>query len=255
MRSALSVLAAVLLVLGMAVQAQAKSLEFSGQLSIQLSTLDPVGVPGGGTAVVNAAGGGDHLTSLAVPKGAFTTAGFILPVTDPGAAPIMGVQVTASNQTGTFTGSGGFGLGGFLQLKGFSKVCLFRACNDGPIANVSVPLDPVGAGGSTQVSALVNVTVQGAPWTTATQNAGFGATITMGSVQGPNGLTSSTAQTSGKITLVTPIFISTSIAASATVPGFGLLQLTFATPEPQTLALGGAAVATLVGLGWWRRRR
>jgi len=73
-------------------------------------------------------------------------------------------------------------------------------------------------------------------------------------VHGPasNGA-SSAANGSGAVQLVTPIFVSTNIGASAIVPGFGILNLHFV-PEPGTLMLLGSGIAGLVAFGRSRVR-
>jgi hypothetical protein len=56
------------------------------------------------------------------------------------------------------------------------------------------------------------------------------------------------------VTLVTPVFISTNIPQTPVWgPVFGILKVHF-TPEPGTLLLAGAAVASLVALGFARAR-
>ena len=92
----------------------------------------------------------------------------------------------------------------------------------------------------------MNVTVIGAPWTTGT--AAVGTVTVMGGVSP----LSNTGAPSGLVTLVTPIFISTNIPASAVVPGFGILTLHFV-PEPGTLLLLASGVAGLVAFGRSRR--
>ena len=241
MRKLSYALAASLLVFGLAGQAHAVSLGFSGSLSVQIATLDPVVLPGAGTATINGSGGPGHLTGLTLPEGVFQVAAIVVPVTDPGAFPIAGVQVTAANGAGNFTGSGGAGLGGSMPINGTSKVCLFGPCASA-VANLNVPLTVVGQGGTALVTGAVNLTVVGAPWTTGT--AAIGATTLMGGVDPA----SNTGAPSGTVTLVTPIFISSNIGASAVVPAFALLSLHFV-PEPGTLLLIGSGIAGLVAYG------
>jgi hypothetical protein len=251
MRKLFGVLAAGLLALGVAGQAQAAALPFSGVLGVQIATLPPVVITGSGISTVNGSGGAGHLTSLDIPASPFAVAGVVVPVTDPAAFPIVGVQVTAHNGPGDFGGGSAVGtLGGTMSIQGVAKVCLFAPCNAPPPANVNVPLSNVGVGGSATVSFLVNLTVVGAPWTTGTAAV---ATITqMGFAHGPASGTTSTAAASGVVRLVTPVFVSTNIGASAVLPVFGVLTLHFV-PEPGTLVLLGSGIAGLVAFGRSRR--
>ena len=246
MRKLLGVLAAGLLVLG-AGQAQAVNLGYTGGLAVQVASLDPVVVPGGGTATVNGSGGPGHLTGLQLGANAFQITGFIVPVTDPGAFPIAGLQATVANAAGNFAGSGGAGFGGQMSLNGTAKVCLFGPCS-AAVSNLNVPLNVVGVGGAATVMGAVNLTVVGAPWTTGT--------VAVGTITAMGGVSplSNTGAPSGAVTLVTPIFISTNIGASAVVPAFGILSLHFV-PEPGTLVLLGSGIAGLVAFGRNRARK
>ena len=247
MRKLLSAFAISLLALGAVGQAQAAVLEFSGALGIQLATLPPVLISGTGMATVNPAGGGVHVDTLLLAASPFATAGFILPVTDPAAAPIAGLQLTAHNSDGNFSGAV---LGGTMPIVGVTKVCLFAPCTAPPPANLTVPLNNLGQGGSATVATLVNITAIGAPWTAGTVSVGT-VSIT-GFQHGPGSLASSTAQASGSIRLVSPVFVSTNIGASAVVPVFGILDLHFV-PEPGTLLLLGSGIAGLVMFGRSKR--
>jgi PEP-CTERM motif len=246
MRKLLGVIAASFLAIGVAGQAHAVALGFTGSITISLVG-NNVSLPGSGTATVNGSGAGGHLTALSLAGGEFATAAFVLPITDPAAAPIKGLQVTASNAAGAFVGSGGAGFGGTMGLNGFTKVCLFGPCS-AAVANLAVPLAPVGVGGFAQVTAAVNLTVIGAPWTTGT--AAVGTVTAMGGVSP----LSSTGMASGNVTLVTPVFVSTNIAPSAVVPVFAIMSLHFV-PEPGTLVLLGSGIAGLVAFGRSSRNR
>ena len=247
MRKLLGVLVAGFFAVGVAGQAQAVSLGFTGSLSVSLAGLAPIPIAGAGTAVVNGSGPAGHLTGLAIPASPFAVTGFVLPVTDPAAFPIAGVQVTAHNGTGAFAGNGGAGFGGTMPIQGVSKVCLFGPCS-AAVSNLVVPLSVVGQGGVAVVTGAVNLTVVGAPWTTGT--AAVGTVTQMGAVSP----LSNTGAPSGNVTLVSPIFISTNIGASAVLPGFAFLSLHFV-PEPGTLMLLGSGIAGLVAFGRNRARK
>jgi len=252
MRRLLSALAISLLALG-AGQAQAVVIQATGSLGIQLSALPPVTIPGSAFVTVNGTGAaGGHVNTLSMPASPFQVTGFVLPVTDPAAAPIGGLQLTAHNAAGTFSGAT---LGGLMSINGVTKVCLFAACDNAttpPPANLVVPLNNAGVGGGFAVSTLVNLTALGAPWTAGT--AAVGTVSIQGFQHGPASVASSTATASGSIRLVTPIFVSTNISASAVVPVFGILDLHFV-PEPGTLLLLGSGIAGLVITGRKRAQR
>jgi hypothetical protein len=251
MRRLLFVLAACVLGLAPAGSAQAEAVGFTGSIAVQIATLPPVVLTASGVSTVNGSAGVGHLTGLEIPAGVGSIADFVVPVTDPAAFPIQGVQVTAMNGVGDFAVEGGT-LVGTMAIEGVSRVCLFAPCSVPPPANVNVPLTVVGQGGTTTVSALVNLTVVGAPWTTGTGSVG---TITqMGFAHGPASGTSSTAVDGGVVRLVTPVFVSTNIGASAVLPVFGILTLTFGAPEPGQLALASGAIAALIAMGVRRRR-
>jgi hypothetical protein len=128
-----------------------------------------------------------------------------------------------------------------MALLGSARVCLYGPCSD-PVANLVVPLEVVGQGGTTVVSGPVDLTVVGAPWTVGT--ARVGTATAMGFAYGPGSQASSTARASGAIQLVTPIRIMTNLGGFAVVPAFGVLTLHFV-PEPTTLALLAAGLALL----------
>ena len=246
MRKLSYALAASLLAFGLVGQAQAVTLGFTGSLAVQISSLDPVVIPGGGSAVVNGSGPAGHLDGLQMPSDQFAISGFVLPITDASVFPIAGVQVTAANGPGLFSNHDGVGFGGEMPILGAAKVCLFGSCS-AAVSNLSVPLSVVGQGGVALVTGAVNLTVIGAPWTTGT------AAVGANSIQGGVAPQSNTGAPSGLVTLVTPIFISTNIGASAVLPAFGILTLHFV-PEPGTLMLLGSGIMGLVAFGRSRVR-
>jgi len=216
--------------------ARAAQLPFTGSLAVAIAGFG-VGVPGQGVADVGASG--KHLTGLALGAGAFQATALTVSITTPAAAPVGGLQITARNGAGSFARPNG----GVMPLLGTARACLFGACPNA-FANVVVPLSVVGQGGIVTAQGPVNVTVIGAPWTTGT--AVVGTATAMGFARGPL-QSSSTAQASGEIQLVTPIRIMTNLSADAAeLPGFGVLTLHFV-PEPTTIALvGGGLLATAV---------
>ena len=252
MRKLLSALAIGALALGsastplvFATHARAAVLPFQGLLSIPPlpipalgfnNPLPPFQISGSGIATLTGSGGGAHLSTLDLPASPFSINGAVLTVT----TGIVGeAHLTAHNEAGS--GS----LSGFVMpLNGLAKECLFTTCATPP-QNLTMPLSVIGAGGSfvSNIPNHVNFTVSGAPWTTAT--AVVGTLTQMGFRHGPASLTSSTAQASGSIRLVTPIFVSTTLITTA---AFGVLDLHFV-PEPSTLLLLGSGIAGLVIFG------
>jgi hypothetical protein len=233
------------------VHAHPLPVEVPAQLSISLAGLAPVVVSLVPTVYPGITSSRGHLGFLIVPASPFNVAGLVVPVTDPAAAPIKGIQATVHNGTGVFSG---VPLGGVMPLSGLAKVCLVKACSIAA-ANLSVPLSLVGVGGSAayppgSTITAVNVTVRGAPWTAGT--AAVGTVTQMGFAHGPASATSSTAQGSGAVRLVSPIFVSTNIATFAIVPAFGILDLHFV-PEPSALLLLGGGIAGLVLYGRSKR--
>ncbi|RIL00025.1 MAG: hypothetical protein DCC71_19430 [Proteobacteria bacterium] len=229
-----------------AAQAVADALPFTGALALQIGPWPQIVVPGAGTAIVIGSGGAGHSSALALPGASFETTALVVPVTDPLAQPVFGLQATVENGAGTLAGSGGGGFGGALPLAGSFRVCLFASCPFA-VTNVVVPLSVVGQGGFFHAAGGVNLTVVGAPWTTGT--------VAVGSVTAMGGVSplSNSGAPSGSVALVTPIFVSTNVAPFSIVPSFGFLDLHFV-PEPGTLVLLGGGLAGLLALGRGRPR-
>jgi hypothetical protein len=247
----LGLLTACAIALG-ATQARAETLPFTGTLSLTFTFLPAPPVQGSGVATVGDSGG-SHLISFGLPASAFSIAGAVAPVTDPAAAPIKGLQLSVHNDVGAFSGGP---LGGIMPLSGLMRVCALRACsNTVSVANLSVPLSVVGVGGYVTVpppsgTATVRVTVQGAPWTAGV--AAVGTITKQGFEHGPASATSSAAQASGAVRLVTPIFIAADYPGFNYLPSFATLDIHFV-PEPSTLLLLGGGIAGLVMLGRLKR--
>ena len=269
MRSALLACLAI----GIAGSSRAATLDFTGTLGINpFGWHDLAGqpvyltVPGAGSAQVTD-DGAVHLVSFTLPAGAFgpaTVTRYVLPTA---VTLIDSLRFTlAQNLSGSFSGiSGGPPGGGTMGLSGIAKMCLQRfVC--GP--NVPLPLTPTagragfGIGGTrTTAAGGVSVTLQNAPWTIGQPTMTLhtpGSTITTpvlpgGFAHGPASLTSSTAQRSGVVQLVTASKVYTNLTgAFPETPLIGVLNLHFV-PEPGSLLLLGSGVAGLALYG--RRKR
>jgi hypothetical protein len=234
-----------------AAAAQAAPTITNAILETQINTLEPVSVTQSADPVaVSVAYEGSTLLSVAFEGEIAGIVGFEVDVTDPAAVPISGLQATIANGDADFL-AGETGFGGQMPLVGVNKVCLFGECS-AAIANLTVPVDVVGLGGVVFVTGAVNLTVIGAPWTSMT--AAVGTVNIMGAEPAFVGTSMAPAW---DVSLVTPVFTSTNIGASAVVPVFGVFSFTVAAdaPEPATVAaLGGAAVA-LIAVGVSRRKK
>lgn len=204
-------LAASVLV-GLATSAAAVELPFTGMLEFQVGSLPKVTVTGSGVAEVET-NGADHITRIDMPASVFLAVRQIYPVTDPGAAPIKGVQIDGfGNQTGIFDRNGDSELTGEMPLRGTYKVCLFAPCSVA-LSNIVVPVTALGHEASTQVSAAVNLTVRGAPWTTGPIDASNGPVT--GADEGLD------------LNLVTPVFVSTNIPPFAVLKPHARVSFSF----------------------------
>ena len=269
MRRSVIVTLVGLLAIGMTGSARAATLDFTGQLAllgwwIRIPPA-PVHGSGSGAAIVNGSAGGTHLSSFVIGGdaiGPITTSVPGLTISVPSVR-FTGIQ----NLTGSFGAiSGGPPGGGPMGLSGLMKLCLiFAPCE---YANVTVPITPVsgvgfGIGGTQTVAGAIALTLQHAPWTIGqpvmtihTPNTNVtGPTLPGGFVHGPASLTSSTAQPSGVVQLVTVSKVFTSLTgAFPEYPAVGILTLHFV-PEPGTLLLLGSGVAGLALFAHRKRGR
>ncbi len=275
MQRALTIRAAITcfsacLALAPAPGARAATLDFTGTLTVLFgplpAPLPAAVVPGAGAAQV-VSGEGAHLLSVSLAGGGFGPFTTTLDVTnyaDLNSVVFSGIE----NLTGSFGGiSGGPPGGGVMGLSGIAKICLYFAPCE--YAGVSVPLTPTGGGagfgigGTHSTSGPVDYTYQHAPWTigqpvmtihTANSNV-TSPLLPAGFAHGPASLTSSTAQLSGVLQLVTVSKVFTSLtAAFPEFPFTGILTLHFV-PEPATLLLLASGVAALALFGRRGHRR
>lgn len=260
------------LVIGVAGTAHAATLDFTGTLELQMPGLLPgFLVPGAGTAQVTD-DGGFHLLSFLLPGGTFGPTTSVILLTGPSFTGVTALRLTlAQNLTGSFSGiSGGPPGGGPMGLSGIAKICLGFGPPTGVCAGfIPLPLTPSGTpsagfgiGGTRTAAGAVNVTLQNAPWTIGqplmtlhTPNTTISTPpLAGGFAHGPASLTSSTAQPSGALQLVTVSKVYTSLTgAFPEMPVTGVLTLYFV-PEPGTLLLLGSGVAGLAILGRRRSR-
>jgi hypothetical protein len=240
--------------------AHAATLDFTGTLSLRLATLPALVVPGAGTAQIGV-GGSVHLLSLLLPGSTFGPITTSIPLTSQ--AEISSIRFTSvRNLTGSLGGlSGGPPGGGPMAVTGIQKLCIFANC----AASISIPLSPtggagIGIGGTQTVTGAVDLTLQHAAWTIGqptmtihTANSTISVpTLPGGFAHGPASLTSSTAQPSGVLQLVTVSKVFTSLTgAFPEFPTSGVLTLHFV-PEPGTFALLATGIAVLTVIG--RRR-
>jgi len=215
---------------------------FEAVLALHSTLVPPVYLSGTGVATLDVTG--DHVDGLSLPAAIFATQ-----VT--AATGGVEVRVDATNGAGVFTAASGPWTGS-MPVLGTLRICLGGSCDGSPLADVSLPLDVVGAGGTTTASSGAFV-VSGAPWQTATlvlAGTGFVSNFS-GYQSGPAGGTSSTALPGGFMLFVTPVHVA--------IPGFGgidfvgELGVTFV-PEPGALALAASGLAGCAALGASGRR-
>jgi hypothetical protein len=290
MRKWFVLVAAILLVLGTAGVAGAAPMNWEGSTTMTIADIPSFHFTGGGVATVNSSAGGvpAHLDTLRL-KGSRgqiegTDTQFI---TDPDTAGngIAAVIVQLAHGTGTFAPVSGGAAStsvltqNILPVYGMAKICLLStACSlylnmpfTLPTTVNGVPgtgINAVGVGGLMTAGGYggIRISLQGAPWTIKTTTVVDQITpqgspgvrvlvdVTVkGWAHAPASTTSSTAQPSGVVQLVTPGHITSNIPLGSNdkLAGIVVTVMHFV-PEPGLFLLLASGV---VGLGLIGRRR
>ncbi|HEY8156005.1 MAG TPA: PEP-CTERM sorting domain-containing protein [Myxococcota bacterium] len=276
--------AAALLAFGVTGSASAAPLHWDGTLTLELGTLPSIPAVGSGVATVNDSGAIGHLGNLRLKasRGGISNKNVFVPVTDAAAAPIVGILITADLGTGTLGPISGGAQSSpltknILPVAGLAKVCLFStACGTAlPLAltqhTTATGTKGVGIGGIVTIGGTspIRISIEAAPWTIKTKTSidqittPVGGTVKKfvnrtekGFAHGPSSNTSSTANPSGVVQLITPMQVVTNLTngSNQKIALFGFLTIHFV-PEPGMLLLLGSGVAGLVLLGRHRMRK
>jgi len=292
MRKLFVLMVTAFLALGTAGVASAEVMNFSGTARVSLGDY-PEGVfTGGGVATINGSSGGvaAHLSTLRLAASRGQIEGtFTRIVTDPDSVS-SSVQMVVFDgvrlMTGTWGGiSGGAAStttgGGILPVGGTVKICLLTtACTiflpiplSQPTTVNGVPgtdIKGVGVGGLITAGDYggILISLRAAPWTIKTamvldQITPTGGPprilttwVAKGWAHAPVSTTTSTAQPSGMVQLVTPNQVATNIpiGSSDKMGSFVILVIRFI-PEPGLLLLLGSGVVGLALVGRKRMRR
>jgi hypothetical protein len=284
MRKLVMLSAVAMLAFGVTGRASASPLNYEGTLLLELGTLPAIPAIGAGIATVNGSGALGHLGDLRLKasRGGISTVDAMAPVTDAAAAPIVSIRVTAELGTGTLGPiSGGVQstplTKNVLPVRGLAKVCLFStAC--GTFLGLELTQHTgatgtkgFGIGGIVTIGGTspIRISIEAAPWTVKTKTSidqittPVGGTVkkyinrtAMGFAHGPSSNTSSTANPSGVVQLITPMQVVTNLqnGSNLKIALFGFLTVHFI-PEPGMLLLLGSGVAGLVLLGRHRMRK
>jgi hypothetical protein len=262
-RRSIVLLGALVLIL-VAGQAGAKTLDWHGTLDLDLGPLKTFRTRGSGVATVNNSSGGNHLDIMRL-AGGITGSGTI-PVTDPNTtATIQSIRISATLGTGTLSGISGappLNPPAKLPVPGFTRICLLTTgCGTSLVLNNTTNNGNtgIGVGGLLTIGRFgsVRFSIVNVPWTLATvsgisqTNLGnFKIVSDVGWVHGAASSNSSTAAPSGAIQLIAPQQVSTTGISgnSSELTLFARLTLHFI-PEPGLLLLLGANLAALVAIG------
>jgi hypothetical protein len=277
MRRLLCLIAAAALVLGTASTTQAKIVEWSGTLTVDIN-FGTLVTPGTGVATTNGTAGlGNHVNTIHFgPNNISGSTTF--PITDPENATLISVR--GSNVSLPSTGNLGAQPGtttvpSKMALAGGFKVCiLFPGClsylpfpiafpTAGPPFTRGLGIGGTGTVNTFSGGAGLKISLAYNPWTlgvaqitdvSTTTGVTNGTVTIQGFKHGPASGTSSTAAGSGVIQWVTPSrVITTEDPPDEKVAVFGILTIHFI-PEPGMLLLLASGVGGLVLLGRSRMR-
>jgi hypothetical protein len=288
MRKRFVFVAAISIVVGAAGVASAAPLNWEGTLTVIIADNPRIHVTGGGVATLNDSAGGipAHLSTLRLAESRGNVAGTeTVFITDPEIAAngVAAIVVDATLGTGTFSPvSGGAAstvalVRNLMPMRGLAKICILStSCT----AYVALPLtEPttvngipgtgtkgIGIGGFITAGGYggIRLSLEAAPWTIKTTTVFDQIETTEGQIvftpqtakgwaHAPASTTSSTAQPSGVVQLISPGQIVTNLplGTSDKMAGLIILVIHFI-PEPGLLLLLGSGVVGLAVLG--RRR-
>ena len=288
MRKCFVLVAAISLVLGAAGVAGAAPLNWEGSITFTIADIPSFHFGGGGVATVNDSAGviPAHLDTLRLKGSRGQIEGTDTQLlTDPetagnGLAAVI-VQIAAG--TGTFAPISGGAQStsvltrNIMPVYGMAKICLLSTvCSQylnmpftQPTTVNGVPgtgINAIGVGGLITAGGYggMRISLEAAPWTIKTTTVTDHVTTTGGSriftqqtykgwAHAPASTTSSTAQVSGVVQLVTPGHITSNIPLGSNEKlGASAIMVMHFIPEPGLLLLLGSGV---VGLGLLGRRR
>ena len=282
--------AAISIVVGTAGVASAAPLNWEGTLTVIIAENPRVHVTGSGVATVNDSAGGipAHLSTLRLAESRGNVAGTeTVFITDPELAAngVAAIVVDSDLRTGTFAPISGGAASAVpltrdaLPMGGVAKVCILSSsCAAYVPLPLSLPttvngvpgsgIQGVGVGGFLTAGGYggIRLSLQAAPWTIKTTTVIDQITTVSGAriltsqtargwAHAPASTTSSTAQPSGVVQLVTPgqIVSNIPLGSNDKLGGMVVMVIHFI-PEPGLLLLLGSGVVALGLLGWRRMR-
>jgi hypothetical protein len=273
--------------------ASAATLNWSGTYTLDMADFGTGSITGGGVATVNSSDGviPAHLSTLRLAGSRGHIGGtFINVVTDPDTLGANGIGAIIYENiyggTGTLVGISGGAVStaplsnGVMPIDGVVKVCILNsACTaylslpfNMPTTVNGVPgtgIKGIGIGGTATIGGYggIRMSLQWGPWTIKTHTAVDQITtpggqrvlidiVNKGWAHAPASTTTSTAQPSGVVQLVTPNQVQTNLPLGSNdeVGSSAMLRIHFI-PEPGLLLLLGSGVVGIALLGRARMRR